>query len=85
MRGGRIVLADIKKPERDEWGSGLEAMTAALQLEKNVNTALLEVHAIASKHNDPQMCDFIESNYLLEQVHSIKEIWFRLQPQQALS
>jgi len=74
MRGGRIVLADIKKPDRDEWGSGLEAMSAALQLEKNVNTALLEVHAIASKHNDPQMCDFIESNYLLEQVHSIKEI-----------
>jgi len=74
MRGGRIVLADIKKPDRDEWGSGLEAMSAALQLEKNVNTALLEVHAIASKHNDPQMCDFIESNYLQEQVHSIKEI-----------
>ncbi|XP_055335144.1 soma ferritin-like [Paramacrobiotus metropolitanus] len=74
MRGGRIVLADIKKPERDEWGSGLDAMSAALQLEKNVNTALLEVHSIANKHGDPQMCDFIETEYLEEQVKSIKEI-----------
>lgn len=74
MRGGRIVLADVKKPDRDEWGSGLEAMQAALQLEKNVNTALLEVHSIANKHGDPQMCDFIETEYLEEQVRSIKEI-----------
>ncbi|XP_075939208.1 ferritin, spleen middle subunit-like [Anarhichas minor] len=34
-RGGRIFLQDLKKPERDEWGSGLEAMQCALQLEKN--------------------------------------------------
>jgi ferritin heavy chain len=74
MRGGRVVLADVKKPDRDEWGTGLEAMTSALQLEKSVNTALLDVHSIASKHGDPQMCDFIETGYLEEQVRSIKEI-----------
>nr|ACO07836.1 Ferritin, middle subunit [Oncorhynchus mykiss] len=32
-RGRRILLQDIKKPERDEWGNGLEAMQCALQLE----------------------------------------------------
>jgi len=74
MRGGRIVLGDIKKPERDEWGSGLEAMQSALQLEKNVNIALLEVHAIAVKHSDAQMTDFLEHEFLEEQVRSIKEI-----------
>jgi ferritin heavy chain len=74
QRGGRIVLQDIKKPERDEWGSGLEAMQAALALEKSVNQSLLDLHAIADSKKDPQMCDMIESNYLTEQVEAIKQI-----------
>ncbi|XP_077591483.1 ferritin, middle subunit [Stigmatopora nigra] len=73
-RGGRIFLQDVKKPEKDEWGSGLEAMQCALQLEKNVNQAILEVHRLASEHNDPHLCDFLESNYLNEQVESIKKL-----------
>jgi len=36
-RGGRIVLQPIAKPTRDEWSSPLEAITAALELEKTVN------------------------------------------------
>uniref|UniRef100_A0A3B3H2V6 Ferritin n=1 Tax=Oryzias latipes TaxID=8090 RepID=A0A3B3H2V6_ORYLA len=54
-RGGRIFLQDVKKPERDEWGSGLEAMQCALQLEKNVNQALLDLHKVASDRNDPHV------------------------------
>eukprot|EP00118_Oscarella_pearsei_P024424 m.306039 g.306039 ORF g.306039 m.306039 type:complete len:171 (+) comp40913_c0_seq1:296-808(+) len=72
-RGGRIVLQDIKKPERDEWGSGLEAMKTALDLEKHVNQSLMDLHAVATKHSDAQMTDFIEE-FLAEQVDSIKEI-----------
>lgn len=74
QRGGRIVLQDIKKPERDEWGSGLEAMQAALALEKQVNQALLDLHATAGANNDAQMCDFIETHYLTEQVEAIKQL-----------
>jgi len=73
-RGGRIVLQDIKKPDRDEWGTGLEAMQVALQLEKSVNQSLLDLHKVAGNHDDAQMCDFLESNYLEEQVNAIKEI-----------
>ncbi|XP_039895470.1 ferritin, middle subunit-like isoform X3 [Simochromis diagramma] len=73
-RGGRILLQDIKKPERDEWGSGLEAMQCALQLEKKVNQALLDLHKLASQHNDPHLCDILESHYLDEQVKSIKKL-----------
>ncbi|XP_070567215.1 soma ferritin-like [Ptychodera flava] len=73
-RGGRIVLQNISKPERDEWGTGLEAMQAALALEKNVNQALLDLHKIADSHGDAQMCDFIETEYLTEQVDAIKEL-----------
>jgi len=73
-RGGRIVLQDIKKPDRDEWGTGLDAMQVALGLEKSVNQALLDLHQVAANHNDAQMTDFLEGHYLQEQVESIKEI-----------
>nr|ACD12026.1 hypothetical protein [Isometrus maculatus] len=73
-RGGRIVLQDIKKPVADEWGSALEAMKVALELEKTVNQALLDLHKIASRCNDPQMCDFLETEYLQEQVDAIKQL-----------
>ena len=55
QRGGRIVLSDIKKPIKDEWGSGLEAMQHALDLEKSMNQSLLELHKTANKHNDFQV------------------------------
>ncbi|CAL8294479.1 unnamed protein product [Boreogadus saida] len=74
QRGGRIFLQDIRKPDRDEWGSAVEALDCSLQLEKSVNQSLLDVHKIASEHGDPHMCDFIETHYLDEQVKSIKEL-----------
>ena len=74
QRGGRIFLQDVKKPEKDEWGSGLDALECALTLEKSVNHSLLELHKLSSQHNDPHMCDFIETHYLDEQVKSIKEL-----------
>jgi len=49
-RGGTIVLLDIKKPTQQSWSSPLEAHETALQLEKDVYQALLELHAFASKH-----------------------------------
>jgi len=73
-RGGRIVLQDIQKPVKQDWSSGLEAMEAALELEKTVNQALLDLHAIATKNNDPQFQDFLETHYLTEQVDSIKKL-----------
>ncbi|KAG1967975.1 ferritin, middle subunit-like [Pimephales promelas] len=73
-RGGKIVLQDVKKPERDMWGNGLIAMQCALQLEKNVNQALLDLHKAASEKTDPHLCDFLETHYLNEQVEAIKKI-----------
>uniref|UniRef100_A0A3P9KIG3 Ferritin n=1 Tax=Oryzias latipes TaxID=8090 RepID=A0A3P9KIG3_ORYLA len=73
-RGGRIFLQDIKKPDRDEWGSSLEALECALQLEKSVNQSLLDLQKLATDHGDPHMCDFIETHFLDEQVKSIKQL-----------
>ncbi|EGV97386.1 Ferritin heavy chain [Cricetulus griseus] len=74
QRGGRIFLQDIKKPDRDDWESGLSAMDCALHLEKSVNQSLLELHKLGTDKNDPHLCDFIETHYLNEQMKSIKEL-----------
>ncbi|XP_032197679.1 ferritin heavy chain-like, partial [Mustela erminea] len=74
QRGGRIFLQDIKKPNRDDWENGLNAMECALHLEQSVNQSLLELHELATDKNDPHLCDFIETHYLNEQVKSIKEL-----------
>merc|ERR1711974_93832 len=46
-RGGRVVFQDIAKPTTMEWGTPLEAMEAALELEKTVNQSLLDLHKVA--------------------------------------
>ncbi|XP_010844585.1 ferritin, mitochondrial [Bos indicus] len=74
QRGGLICLQDIKKPDQNDWKSGLNAMECALLLEKNVNQSLLELHTLASDKGDPHLCDFLETHYLNEQVKSIKEL-----------
>lgn len=74
QRGGRICLHDIKKPDRNNWESGLKAMECALQLEMNVNQSLLDLHQLATDKADPHLCHFLESHLLLEQVKSMKEL-----------
>merc|ERR1711874_149750 len=71
-RGGRVVFQDIAKPSTMEWGNPLEAMEAALELEKTVNQSLLDLHKGAD--GDAHLCDFLEANFLDEQVEAIKEM-----------
>ncbi|XP_055843715.1 soma ferritin [Episyrphus balteatus] len=72
-RGGTIVLSDIEKP-KFVYESVKKSMEYVLNLEKTVNQSLLQVHAVATENNDPNLCDFLESEYLQEQVDAIKEI-----------
>merc|ERR1712126_568502 len=55
-------------------GTPLEAMEAALELEKTVNQSLLDLHKVAGDKGDGHLCDFLESEYLSEQVEGIKAI-----------
>merc|ERR550517_1228858 len=73
-RGGRVVFQDIAKPTTMEWGTPLEAMEAALELEKTVNQSLLDLHKVAGDKGDGHLSDFLESEYLGEQVEGIKAI-----------
>jgi len=73
-RGGRVFLANVAKPTKDEWGTGLEALQAALALEKAVNQSILNLHALGSTHNDGHMTNFLEDQFVTEQVEAIKEL-----------
>lgn len=48
-------MSIFQKPDRDDWGSGLEAFECALQLEKSVNQSLLDLQKMATEHNDPHV------------------------------
>jgi len=74
MRGGRIVCQQIAAPSLQEWGCALDALKAALDLERQVNQSLLELHTTASAKNDPHLTKLLEDEYLEEQVESIKQI-----------
>lgn len=73
-RGGRVVFRDVQRPEKDEWGTGLEALETALALEINVNQSLLDLHQLAGSHNDANLTDFLEGEFLEEQVEAIKDL-----------
>ncbi|KAL6574568.1 Ferritin-3, chloroplastic [Orobanche minor] len=77
-RGGRVKLHMLQMPPAEfdhvEKGDALYAMELALSLEKLTNEKLLNLHNVADKNNDPQLTDFIESEFLEEQVEAIKKI-----------
>jgi len=74
LRGGRVVFREISKPTSDEWGTAMEAIEASLQLERTVNESLLTMHKAADEFHDAQLTDFLEGEFLKEQVEAIKEI-----------
>ncbi|GFP92757.1 ferritin-1 chloroplastic [Phtheirospermum japonicum] len=87
-RGGRVKLLTMQIPPSEfdhvEKGDALYALTTlylfdsamelTLALEKLTNEKLLNLHSVADKNNDPQLADFIESEFLEEQVQAIKQI-----------
>ena len=74
QRGGRVVFQDVSKPIETEWNSALHAIESSLLLEQTVHKSLLELHKTADSHGDAQLTDFIEGEYLKEQVEAEKEI-----------
>lgn len=79
IRGGKVNLHSILLPAIMEFddaqkGDALYAMELTLSLEKLTNQKLLNLHAVAQEANDGQMTDFIEGNFLAEQVEAIKKV-----------
>merc|ERR1711951_283598 len=68
-----MAYQNIAKPVSMEWGTCLEAMEAALELEKMVNQSLLELTKAADDKGDSHLSDFLDE-FLEDQVASIKSI-----------
>nr|XP_058146471.1 ferritin light chain-like [Dasypus novemcinctus] len=47
------LFQDMQKPSQDGWGNPLDTMEAALDQEKTLNQALLDLHAVGSANTDP--------------------------------
>uniref|UniRef100_A0A5B7AFL8 Ferritin n=1 Tax=Davidia involucrata TaxID=16924 RepID=A0A5B7AFL8_DAVIN len=78
IRGGKVKLHSILMPlsefDHVEKGDALYAMELTLSLEKLTNEKLLSLHSVADRNNDAQMAEFLESEFLTEQVEAIKKI-----------
>ncbi|CAN1172905.1 Ferritin-2, chloroplastic [Linum perenne] len=77
-RGGKVKLQSIVSPlsefDHAEKGDALYAMELALSLEKLTNEKLLNLHSVADRNKDVQLTDFVEGEFLAEQVDAIKMI-----------
>merc|ERR1712210_218544 len=51
-----------------------QALHGFAELEKTVNQSLLDLHKVVGDKGDGHLCDFLESEYLGEQVEGIKAI-----------
>ena len=47
--GGRRLFQDEQKPPQDEWGKTQNAVGAAVLVEKNLNQAPVDLHALGSR------------------------------------
>mmetsp|Transcript_9775 Transcript_9775/g.19612 ORF Transcript_9775/g.19612 Transcript_9775/m.19612 type:complete len:267 (+) Transcript_9775:334-1134(+) len=78
LRGGRVVLGALMSPitefDHEQKGEALYAMELALSLEKLNFEKLMEVHQVADEAGDAALCDFIEGDYLEEQVEAINKV-----------
>ncbi|CAD7681965.1 unnamed protein product [Nyctereutes procyonoides] len=70
---GDPLLSDGQLSE-DPWRGGVDAMEAAMALEKNLNQALLDLHALGSANTDRRLCEFLEKHFLDEEMKLIKKM-----------
>ncbi|XP_055293546.1 ferritin heavy chain-like [Moschus berezovskii] len=73
-RGGRLCFPNIRKPETQQWESGLQAMQDTLYLEKCVHQSLIDLTQMATDSSDADLCHFLGTGYLDQQVKFIKEL-----------
>ena len=62
------AIQAIAAPEITEWKTALSALECSLKLEKTVNQSLLDLHVVASKHNDSQVSGF-QFTFIVYTVH----------------
>jgi len=72
-RGGRVRVMSLSDPNFIEY-SPIEAFQKTLAMEKEVYKTLLHLHQVAGERHDPNLSDFLETNFIEGQVKDIKKI-----------
>ena len=79
MRGGTVtnltnITSIVEDLELFTTNDIIKSLEIALEMEKSINLSLLKLHKIAENNNDAQFSDYLEGNYLNEQVEAIAEL-----------
>ncbi|XP_055987064.1 ferritin light chain-like [Sorex fumeus] len=61
-------------PSPGEWCSCLHAMEVALELEKSLNQAVVELHSLASAKEETNLLAFLEDYFLEKEADRIKQM-----------
>jgi len=74
-RGGRVSSFNVAMPGKSTWSSAEEAVRDAVHLEKELNNKLHNIHKNADRIcADPHLMDFLETEFLEEQMSSISQL-----------
>lgn len=76
MRGGKVKLFNLNVPDLnlDKVNDVKHSFKLALELEESVNKQLLKLHKVAEQCGDAQFSDFLEGEFLKEQVEAIADL-----------
>ena len=76
MRGGKVVLSTLPVPEMnlEKETEVRKSFQLALDLEESVNKKLIELHKVAETEGDAQFSDYLEGEFLGEQVEAIADL-----------
>lgn len=73
-RGTQLKSLSVKMPNTFSWQSGMFALRDALKLERTVTDILSNLHFVATEKKDAHLTDFLESEFLPEQIESMREL-----------
>ncbi|XP_006916745.1 ferritin, heavy subunit-like [Pteropus alecto] len=77
-REGKICLPVIKRPDLDNWGTGIQALESALELENKLTKLLQDLKTLASVNSETDLLRFM-GKYLDKQKRNIGYLEQQLQ------
>lgn len=73
QRGGTVKLQAIEAPPF-EFSSAIGALQKSMEMEKAIFEKLLNVVKVAGENNDPELEDFVTSEFIHDQIKDMKSL-----------
>lgn len=74
IRGGNVAFEEIKKPDRDEWGTPLDSLEQLLTFKLYLYKCVNKCHRSAHETRDPHLNHFLETMVLRPMVVFIRRV-----------